>query len=94
MRRKVPSLKQLGRPSIAILSPPNRCRELREAAGLTLAELAAMLDVKPPSLHDYETEGKGIGKATIYRAAEILHATFDILDRPPTTISKKVSHSP
>lgn len=73
----------------AAINPPNHLRALREAAGYSLKDFAALIDVTSPSLSEYEKQGNSaIGKASLYRAAQILQTTIEAID--PHFFAKKV----
>lgn len=58
-------------------------RELRSAAGYGLNQFAALLGVTPQSLSDYEIHGRGIGRESLFKAADLLDIDPRILGRPP-----------
>lgn len=46
-------------------------RSLRDAAGLTIAEMARVRGVAPPTIHDSEAAGDGVRLATLAEAARL-----------------------
>jgi transcriptional regulator with XRE-family HTH domain len=70
-------------------SPPNRIRELREARGISQAELARRAHVTPSALNKVEMGRRGLDQQWMDRLAEVLDcAPADLLpdhqnpDRP------------
>lgn len=72
-----------GRKNRPLDNPPNRLRELRLAHGLTLEEVAAHLGVKPPTVHQAETEGTGIDMDKWFLLADLFQIDPRSLCRPP-----------
>lgn len=56
-----------------------RIGELREAKGLSRAELAAALDVKVPSVHDWENGETSPALSRMLDLARVLDTTVDDL---------------
>lgn len=54
---------------------PNRIRELREAIGMSQAELARRINVTPPALQKVETGTRGLDQHWMRRIAPVLGAT-------------------
>ncbi len=65
---------------------PNRIRELREAIGMSQAELARRINVTPPALQKVETGSRGLDQHWMRRIAPVLGVTpadlLPIADNP------------
>ena len=57
----------------------NRIRELREEAGMTQRDLAALIDCKPNTVHYYETDKHVLTVETIARLCSHFGVTADYL---------------
>lgn len=53
-------------------APPNRIRELRDAKGLTQAQLAALANVTPSALNKLELGSRGLDQQWLRRLAPLL----------------------